>query len=93
MTQENHRYSNRTGLSGLESNNQEIDDLIEEAERSIANTRKFLEQIHLSETENKRYVEQIRDTFEGTLRSLKRRRDQALEDITRQNGQEPQPGY
>ena len=86
MTQENDRYSDRMGLSALERTSQEIDDLIEETEWSIANTRRFLEQMHLSEIESQRYVEQIRDTFEGNLRSLKRKRERALEDVAGQSG-------
>ena len=88
MTQVNDRYKHKMGLPVAE-NTEALDDLIEETEKAVVNTRNFLEKIQRNDTDNKRYVEQLKDSLEGTLRNLKRRRDLALEELARYPEPEP----
>ena len=78
MTKENHPKRERS-VQADTSRGDELDALIEDTERSIVNTQKFLEQMHGSEVENRRYVRQISENLEGSLNNLKRRRDSELE--------------
>ena len=89
MTRVNDRYIHKMGLPAAE-NTDALDNLIEETERAVVNTRDFLEKIHRSDADNKRYVEQVRDSLEGTLRNLKRKRDMALEELARSPEPEPE---
>lgn len=67
----------------LPSIDNDLDKLIEETEASVLNTRNFLDRIQLSEVENKRYIQQITDNLEGSLKNLKRKRDNAQEERER----------
>jgi 5-bromo-4-chloroindolyl phosphate hydrolysis protein len=56
-----------------------IDRLIEDTERAIANTRSFLEKIHESEDETRKYLETLTNSLENDLRRLERDRRERKE--------------
>jgi hypothetical protein len=59
----------------------EGDQLVEETERLLANTRAFLDSLEQGEEATRKYVEEVKESFENDLRRLKRdRRERDKED-------------
>ena len=51
-----------------------IDNLIDETEQQIANTKLFLERLQQGEEETRRYIEELKSSLENDLRRLERTR-------------------
>ena len=52
----------------------ESDQLVEETERLLANTRAFLDSLEQGEEATRKYVEEVKESLENDLRRLKRDR-------------------
>ena len=74
MSTENHQNKGRMRLI-VPDRSESVDRLIEEAERQIANTKLFLERLNQGEEKTRRYVEELRATFENDLRRFRRSRE------------------
>jgi hypothetical protein len=73
MSTENHQNKHLMRLFAPERS-EEMDHLIEETERQIANTRRFLEHLQQGEEKTRHYVEEVKATFENDLRRFERSR-------------------
>ena len=73
MSTENHQNKDRMRLFAPDRG-QHVDRLIEETERQITNTKLFLDRLHQGEEKTRRYVEEVKTTFENDLRRFQRSR-------------------
>jgi len=74
MSTENHHNKDRMRRFAPDRS-EDIDRLIEETERQIANTKTFLECLHHGEEKTRRYIEEVKTTFENDLRRFERNRE------------------
>ena len=73
MSTENHQNQDRMRLF-TPDRSEGLDRLIEETEQQIANTRLFLERLNHSEERTRRYVDELKASFENDLRRFQRDR-------------------
>ena len=74
MATENHQNKDRMRMFAP-NRSEDIERLIEETERQISNTKKFLECLHHGEEKTRRYIEEVKTTFEKDLRRFERNRE------------------
>jgi hypothetical protein len=74
MSTQNHQNRDRMRLF-VPDRSKDMDRLIEETERQIANTKTFLDHLHQGEEKTRQYVEEVKATFENDLRRFERNRE------------------